>query len=114
MKKTVVVTFVVSCSVCLLGGYYAGWSRGMHQNDLLVGKVINGVSASLRGESLKVAISAIDMLAAADSAAARATLLKYARIQATIVKECADDPHCRQYTMSPLPDDAMVERARRI
>jgi hypothetical protein len=71
----------------------------------------NGVSASLRGESLKVAISAIDALAAANSAAARATLLKYARIQVTIVRECADDPRCRQHTMSPLPDDALVERA---
>jgi len=113
MKKVAMI-FVVSCAISLMGGYYAGWSRGIHHNDLLVGRVLNGLSATLRGESLKVAMSAIDALAAADSAAARAALSKYARIQATIVKKCADDPLCRQYTMSPLPDDALVDRARRI
>jgi hypothetical protein len=113
MRIRLVMVALLASSVCLVGGYYFGSVQGRSKMDLACGRMMGGLSASIRTESLRVSVAAADALAAGDDKRAQTSLSQFARIQAKIIQQCADDTTCTPIGI-PLPDKAFLEHAGNI
>ncbi|MDR3452013.1 MAG: hypothetical protein P4L96_04305 [Rhodoferax sp.] len=110
MKITTVVGLLVSVSL-LLVSYATGFYQGKKAEDSFCGDLVSGISASIRGESLPLILSAVDALTYPEQQNTRNALLRYAHIQASVVKECAASQPCASLTGQPLPSESIVQRA---
>lgn len=74
--------------------------------DRFAGDLVNGVSASVRADSLQVVGAALNDLRESRAVDAEARLKRFARLQAKVISECARDSECSKLTGKPLPSIA--------
>jgi hypothetical protein len=94
-----------------VGSYVLGFYRGKEAMDGFAGNLISGISATIRGESLPILLSAADALKYPEQQEVQKTLRRYARTQASVVKECAMNKACSALAGQPLPQASLVELA---
>ena len=110
MKPSVAVGIVVGLALAI-GGYTLGFYKAKQEMDAFAGNLVSGVSASIRGESISLLLSAAESMTYPEQREVQAALLRYARSQAMAVKECASNKVCASLASQPLPEAAVVEKA---
>jgi hypothetical protein len=102
---------IIAAVVVSIGSYSVGFHRGKEEMDVFSGNLVGGISAGIRGESLPLLLSAAEALKYPEQQDIQKALRRYARSQATVVKECSASKACAALTAQPLPQAALVDLA---
>jgi hypothetical protein len=87
----------------MLASYALGFVRGKSAGEEFAARVMDGVSAGIRAESLEVMNKALLDLRQSKPEEARATLDHFATLQALAVADCAKAAECAAFATRPLP-----------
>ena len=102
---------IIAAVVVSIGSYSFGFYRGKGEMDAVAGNLVSAVSAGIRGESLPLLLSAAEALKYPEQQDIQKALRRYARSQATVVKECAASKTCAALSAQPLPQATLVDLA---
>jgi hypothetical protein len=110
MKPYLAVGVIFGLALAI-GGYTLGFYKAKQEMEGFAGNLVSGVSASIRGESISLLLSAAEAMKHPEQQEAQRALRRYARSQALAVKECASDKTCASLASQPLPESALIEQA---
>lgn len=111
------VGFAVACLAVLVAavlGFAGGeWWSGQQENRICE-VALSNESARLHAEALLVIQSALDAARQGKNAQSQSVLVRYAKLQGTLLAECSSSPECSSWVGNLMPTKAQLVELRQV